>query len=269
MNLKKYLENRLNSEKVSEIRCAKNHKILLMTHLIVGYPSIEANWEMLEIMGEAGVDIVEMQMPFSEPTADGPLFIKANQEALRNGVRWKNYFDLMKQASKKFDFPILMMNYYNTVFMMGYENYCKNIEKCGGKGFIIPDLPIEEFGELFKHSHDKGLSPIMLCTPTNSKDRLKKICKKGSGFIYCVARKGVTGKNTKLGKNEEKFLKDCRHFTDLPLALGFGLSTPEDLHKLQGKAEIAIVGSALLKTWEKEGKTGYRKHIFSLASARG
>ena len=108
----------------------------------------------------------------------------------------------------------------------------------------------------------------MLCTPTNTDERLKKICSKGRGFIYCVSRKGVTGKNTKLGKPEENFLQKCKRFTELPLAVGFGLSTPDDLKKLQGKAEIAVVGSALLRTWENEGENGYRKLIFALASAR-
>ena len=128
MNLTEYLNNRL-----------KKHKILLMTHAVVGYPSLEENWKMLEAMGEADVDLVELQMPFSEPSADGPLFVKANQDALRNGVRWKDYFDLMKSASERFNFPVLMMNYCNTAFSMGFEAYCSIIRIHGGKGFIIPD----------------------------------------------------------------------------------------------------------------------------------
>jgi len=264
MNLIDYLEHRLECDQ----KYKKKNKILLMTHLIAGYPSLEDNWRMLEAMGEVDIDLVEIQMPFSEPTADGPLFVKANQEALRNGICWKSYFDLMKRASDKFEFPILMMGYYNTVFSMGYKNFCKSIKKNGGKGFIIPDLPIEEFGELFNYSQHQGINPIMICTPTNTDQRLSRICAKGSGFIYCVARKGVTGKNTKLGQSEELFLQKCKQFTDLPLAVGFGLSSPSDLKKLHGKAEIAIVGSALLKTWENEGESGYRNHIFSLATAR-
>jgi len=268
MNLTKYLKNRLGNGDFVGLKQGKKRKILLMTHLIAGYPSLEANWEMLEAMAEADVDLVELQMPFSEPSADGPLFVKANQEALRNGIKWEIFFDLMSRASKQFNFPLLMMGYFNTTFTMGFEKYCKSILNHGGEGFIIPDLPFEEYGELFRYSKDYELDPIMLCTPTNTDERLKKICSKGSGFIYCVARKGVTGKNTVLGTNEEKFLQKCRQYTDLPLALGFGLSSPEDLDKLKGKAEIAVVGSALLKTWENDGKDGYREHISSLASAR-
>jgi len=252
MNLNEYLNKRL-----------KKHKILLMTHAVVGYPSLEENWKMLKVMGEADVDVVELQMPFSEPSADGPLFVKANQDALRNGVRWKDYFDLMKSASERFNFPVLMMNYCNTAFSMGFESYCSNIRIHGGEGFIIPDLPLEEFGELFELSRDHEL-----CTPTNSDERLQKICENGSGFIYCVARKGVTGQNTELDRHVDDFLCRCRKYSNLPLALGFGLSKPEDLRQLQGKAAIAIVGSALLKTWETIGEHGYRKHLISLADAR-
>ena len=268
MNLTKYLKNRLDPLYGETEHPETKRKILLMTHVVVGYPSLEANWKLLKAMGEADVDLVELQMPFSEPSADGPLFVKANQEALRNGIRWKDYFDLMQRTSSKFDFPVLMMGYFNTTFAMGYENYCANIRKNGGEGFIIPDLPLEEYGDLWLHSQNQKLDSIMLCTPTNTEERLRKICARGSGFIYCVARKGVTGKNTDLGQSAENFLQQCRQYTDLPLALGFGLSEPDDLRKLHGKADIAIVGSALLKTWEAEGENGYRKHLMSLAAAR-
>jgi len=266
--LTEYLCNRLEIGQLSEIKSRRKNKILLMTHLVAGYPSLEDNWRMLEVMGDADVDLVEIQMPFSEPSADGPLFVKANQDSLRNGMSWRSYFDLMKRASDRFNFPIMMMCYYNTVFSMGFESFCENIQINGGQGFIIPDLPIEEYGDLFRYSQIKRLHPILLCTPTNTDERLKKICSNGKGFIYCVARKGVTGKNTNLGQYEENFLQKCRGFSDLPLAMGFGLSFPDDLKKLHGKAEIAIVGSALLNTWENEGETGYRKHMFSLSHAR-
>ena len=257
MQLTDYLRKRLDTR-----------KILLMTHAVVGYPSLEDNWAMLEAMGEADVDLVELQMPFSEPTADGPLFVKANQEALRNGTKLKDYFKLVLRASERFEFPVLMMGYCNTAFTMGFKVFCENLSSNGGKGFIIPDLPFEEYGPLFDYSLKYGLDPIMLCTPTNKEERLKKICSHGKGFIYCVARKGVTGGSTVLEQSTEDFLLQCRQFSDLPLALGFGLSKPEELHMLQGKAEIAIVGTALLKTWENEGESTFKRYLNSLADAR-
>ena len=151
---------------------------------------------------------------------------------------------------------------------MGFQSFCKNLSRNGGTGFIIPDLPFEECGQLFDHSLTFGLDPIMLCTPTNKEDRLRKICSHGRGFIYCVARKGVTGESTILEQSTEDFLLRCRQFTDLPLAVGFGLSKPEELRMLQGKAEIAIVGTALLKTWENDGASKFKRYLNSLADAR-
>ena len=216
----------------------QQRKLLLMTHAVVGYPSLEANWQMLEIMQETGVDLVELQMPFSEPIADGPLFVKANEGALRNGIRWQDYFGLLKRAS-------------------------------GGSGFIIPDLPVEEFGELWEPSATHLLSPIMLCTPTSTDERLQEICERANGFVYCVARKGVTGKATALDVGVTKFLQRCRKFTSVPLGLGFGLSQPEHLKTLHGHVEVAIVGSALLRSWEEGGAEQYRTHLMQLAEARG
>ena len=176
----------------------KERKILLMTHVIVGYPSLEANWSMLRAMTEAGVDLVELQMPFSESTAYGPLFVRANQEALKNGTTLKDYFSLMRRVSYECPMKILMMGYCNTAFRMGYAAFCERLRASGGSGYIIPDLPVEEFGELWEPSATHLLSPIMLCTPTSTDERLQEICERANGFVYCVARKGVTGKATAL-----------------------------------------------------------------------
>ena len=246
----------------------KERNILLMTHVIVGYPSLEANWSMLRAMTEAGVDLVELQMPFSEPTADGPLFVRANQEALKNGTTLKDYFSLMRRVSSECPMKILMMGYCNTAFNLGFEEFPSILAENGASGFIIPDLPIEEYGELHQKSLEHGIHPVMLCTPTNTHERLEKILSHASGFAYCVARKGVTGKSTELNAETDFFLSLSRELTDIPIALGFGLSEPENLRMLQGKAEIAIVGSALLKSWEKGGEFAYREHLFSLAEAR-
>ena len=253
MNLAPYIQERLQKK-----------RILLMAHAVVGFPSVAENWAMLEAMQKAGVDLVELQMPFTEPSADGPLFVKANQQALQNGVRRKDYFDFMQKAAQAFDFPILMMSYYNPVFVMGHQAFCQKLRASGGKGFIVPDLPVEEFGDLFQHSQAANLSPILLCTPTNTPERLDAIARCGSGFLYCVARKGVTGAKTQIDPALDPFLSRCRNASSLPLALGFGISSGEDLRQLHGKVEIAIVGSALARTWEEKGPQGYQHHLAGL-----
>lgn len=253
MNLTQYIQNRLQQK-----------RILLMTHAVVGFPSLEENWAMLEAMQQAGVDLVELQMPFTEPSADGPLFVKANQHALKNGVRRKDYFEFMKKAAQAFDFPILMMSYYNPVFVMGHQAFCEQLRASAGEGFILPDLPVEEYHDLFQQSQAAELSPILLCTPTNTPERLDEIARHGSGFLYCVARKGVTGAKTKIDPSLDPFLARCRKASSLPLALGFGISSGEDLLQLHGKVEIAIVGSALAKTWQEKGQQGFQHHLAGL-----
>src|SRR5689334_6748858 len=115
--------------------------LLLMTHLVVGYPSLDANWAMLEAMDGAGVDMVELQLPFSEPIADGPSFVKANHDAIQAGSTWSAYFDFAARAATRFGFPIVFMGYYNSVFRMGPERFCARLAETGMRGFILPDLP--------------------------------------------------------------------------------------------------------------------------------
>ena len=245
-----------------------SREILLMTHVIAGYPSLEANWQMLEIMQEVGVDMVELQMPFSEPVADGPTFARANQLALRQGISLDQYFDFMRRATSTFNFPHLMMGYYNVAFRLGHAEFCARLGENGATGFILPDLPFEEYGDLFALSVARHLSPILLMTPTNTPARMRAIGQHSTGFVYAVARKGVTGRRTDLDYGLKSFVEGCRGATELPLALGFGLRRGDDLRRLQGAVEMAIVGSALLEVWEEGGEVGYRQFLTELAEGR-
>ena len=257
MNLQAYIEERL-----------AERKVLLMTHLIAGFPSLKANWRMLEIMAEVGVDLVELQMPFSEPIADGPTFAKANQQALESGLALDQYFDLMQRATAAFPFPHLMMGYYNTAFRLGHGPFCRRLAASGAGGFILPDLPIEEYGDLWTASAECEQTPILLMTPTNTEQRLRQISTRAQAFVYAVARKGVTGRQTALDAGLYRFIARCRAVTDLPLGIGFGLRSREDVRQLQGRAEIGIVGSVLLETWEREGEAGYAALLRALAAGR-
>jgi len=245
MELERYVRDRL-----------KQKPICLMTHVIAGYPSFEDNWRALEIMAEYEVDIVELQMPFSEPIADGPVFVRANQQSLKQGTTIEKYFNLMKQAAEQFDFPILMMGYYNTAFKMGENIFLDRLRKAGGSGFIIPDLPVEAGVDFYANAKKLGLAPISLVAPTTPDSRLKMIGNAGSGFIYVVARAGVTGEQTRFNETFEAYWQRCRQHVALPLAVGFGISNKHDIEYLTGKAEIAIMGTALLKAWEQGGAKG-------------
>lgn len=258
VNLQAYIEERL-----------KERKVLLMTHLIAGYPSLEENWRMLEIMGEVGVDLVELQMPFSEPMADGPTFARANQASLENGTTLEQYFALMRRSTSTFDFPHLMMGYYNTAFRLGDATYCQKLKDNGAVGYILPDLPLEEAEALFALSEQHELHPIQLMTPTNTDARLATIGQHACGFVYVVARRGVTGSKTDIDAEIYEFIARCKKATDVPLAVGFGLTSGADLERLQGKAEIGIVGSELLRVWEQEGEVAYAELLRDLVQGRG
>jgi tryptophan synthase alpha chain len=231
---------------------------LLMTHVLCGYPSFEDNWRELEIMAEFGVDLVELQFPFSEPSADGPLFVKANQESLARGTTVDQCFEFMQRVAATFPFRVLMMGYYNTAFKMGHPRFVERLVAAGGSGYILPDLPIEEAGPLHLLADANQLAPIILMTPTSSDARLAELARAARGFVYCVARKGVTGSSTAMNEEVVQFLQRCRGATTLPLALGFGVSTREDIEFIGQHADIAIIGTAALRAWEEGGEPAFR-----------
>ena len=239
---------------------------MIMTHVVCGYPSFDDNWQELEIMEAAGVDLVELQFPFSEPSADGPLFVKANQAAVDAGVNVEDCFAFMQKVTSHFSFKVVMMGYYNTVFKTGHHDFLQRLKNAGGEGFILPDLPIEEALELHTIAKELDLSPIILMTPTNSDQRLKQLAQSADGFIYVVARKGVTGSNTNMNQEVADFILRCRQYTDLPLAIGFGVSSKQDIDFISQHAEIAVIGTAALKAWEnnqQEGLTDFFEQLLN------
>lgn len=224
---------------------------LVMTHVVCGYPSFEANMKELEIMNAFGVDFVELQFPFSEPSADGPLFVKANQESVANGTTVAQCFEFMAEVVKRFDFKVLMMGYYNTCFKMGHEKFINRLKEVGACGYILPDLPIQEAGELHALSKAADLTPVILMTPTNTDKRLAELGAACEGLVYCVARKGVTGTKTDMSQEVVTFLDRCGQFTDVAIGVGFGVSAKEDIDFIGEHGDIAIIGTAALKAWEQ------------------
>lgn len=252
----------------AHIRTAlRQRPLLLMTHAVVGHPSLEDNWRMLEHMDLAGVDLVELQMPFSEPIADGPAFNRANQAALARGTHVDDYFALMARAAKAFRFPLLFMGYYNTVFRLGHREFCRRLADAGARGFIIADLPPELMGDLGALAREFDLDPIHMMTPLNTPARLDAIARAATGFIYCVARKGVTGRATSLDDGLRDYVARCRAATALPLGMGFGIRSAADVRRLKGLVDLAIVGTACLDVWERDGRDAYLRFLESLVDA--
>ena len=231
----------------------KEKEILLMTHIVLGYPSFEDAFGIIEEMVKAGVDLMELQIPFSEPIADGPIILHANQKALAKGATVQKCIDFAKKVTKSFDIPFLFMSYYNILFKYGIDRFGADMVRSGLRGAIVPDLPPEE-GEAYLNAMQKyDLAPIFIFSPTTPEKRMAYLASFGQGFIYCVARKGVTGVDTDFSKQLEIYLARCRRATDLPLALGFGVKERADVEFLKGKVDIAVIGSQTIRLVDKKG----------------
>lgn len=241
------------NERLSRIREEK--RIGLMTHVVVGYPSLPETELLVTTMAEAGVDFVELQIPFSDPIADGPTIMHACEESLRNGTKVADAFVLAKKMTQKLDIPILFMGYFNTVFKYGVKKFCEDAAKAGISGLIIPDFPLEEEPNehLLEYCGLSGLINIPVISPASNSERLVKNAAIAEGFVYCTSRQGTTGAGTELDPKVVEFLKRAKSVIKKPLAVGFGISTRQHVRLLEPHAEIAVVGSAVLDIVKKSG----------------
>ena len=238
----------------TRIRQARSKKdILLMTHIVIGYPSFAASLEIVDAMVAAGVDLMELQIPFSEPMADGPVILAANQKALARGSTVERCLEFAATVTRKHSIPFLCMSYYNLLFRAGVAGFVDRMQAAGLSGAIVPDLPPEEAGEYLPAMARAGLDPIFIFSPSTSDERLRHIAAAARGFVYCVARKGVTGLHTTFSAELDAYLARCRAATKLPLALGFGVQDAADVNFLRGKVDIAVVGSASLRLIDDKG----------------
>ncbi len=241
--------------------------ILLMTHIVIGYPDLDTSLRLIETMVEAGVDLMELQIPFSEPMADGPVIVRANQLALERGATVERCFAMAEQVTRRFDIPFLFMTYLNVLYRRGFESFASRAEEAGMKGVIIPDLPPQEAGPCVDAVTRHGLDPVFIFSPHSSEARMREIAARTRGFVYCVARKGVTGAETQFSADIAQYLARARRATPLPLAVGFGIRSPQDVAFLAGKADIAVVGSETLRVLDREGINGVHRFIRGLRSS--
>jgi tryptophan synthase alpha chain len=237
-----YLRNRL-----------KDRDILLMTHIVIGYPSVEQSFRVVESMVAAGVDLMELQIPFSEPIADGPVILHANQQALARGITVQRCLDFAAEVTRSFPIPFLFMSYYNILFKYGVESFAATMAEHNLRGAIVPDLPPEEGVDYLNAMREHGLAPIFIFSPTTSNQRMRLLASLGRGFVYCVARKGVTGLDTQFSEQLQDYLVRCRTATNLPLALGFGVKDRADVDFLKGKVDIAVIGTQTIRLMDTQG----------------
>lgn len=224
----------------------KSNRKAFIPFITCGFPTPDSFLELFETLDRNGADIIEIGIPFSDPLADGPVIQATSKVALENGVNTDLVFKSITRIRRSSDTPIAIMTYFNTIYHYGLEKFLKNAESAGVNGLIIPDLPLEEFICHENYFNRVNIDNIMLASLTSGKDRLKNIVKKSRGFIYCISVKGVTGIRRGISPEVIDFLKKLREMTLLPLALGFGLSSREQIGEVKDYCDGIIIGSKIL-----------------------
>jgi tryptophan synthase alpha subunit len=249
---------------------------VVMTHVVLGYPTLKESMAIVREMADSGVFCIELQIPFSDPMADGPTIMRANEAALREGTTPRGCMKAMEQLAREVEIPLLFMSYFNLLFNYqqgGVSRFMKDAAQAGASGLIVPDVPPEENEDgYWTLSKQAGLIPIPLISPVSSEARMKKVARSASkGFVYCVATTGTTGARKTLPQDLKQYLNTVRRHFSLPRAVGFGISSAEHVKALSGCAEIAIVGSAMIDKIDQAKKSerllAVRKFTRSLANA--
>lgn len=233
--------------KFNELR--KNGEKALIPFITAGDPNLDTTVDIVLAMEEAGADIIELGIPYSDPLADGVTIQASSNRALKNGAKIVKIMDTVKRIRKKTQVPLVYLVYYNSIFKYGMEKFMKESNESGIDGIIIPDLPIEERKDIIAIGEKYDVDIIPLVAPT-SKERIKNIVKDAKGFVYCVSVNGVTGVRNDISTNVEEYMNTISEYTNLPKALGFGISSSEMAAGFKPYCEGIIVGSAVIKKIE-------------------
>ena len=235
------------------IERAFDHGKAFVAFVTCGDPDLDTTKKIIKALEKGGCDLIELGIPFSDPTAEGPVIQEANERALSNGCTTDDVFEMIKEVRKETSIPMVFMTYANVVFHYGTEKFCQKMVDTDMSGIILPDVPYEEKDEFETICHQYGLDFIRMIAPT-SHDRIKMIANDAQGFLYCVSSLGVTGTRSKITTNVNEMVDIVRSVSDIPCGIGFGISTPEQAKKMTEKADAAIVGSAIIKIIAKYGK---------------
>ncbi len=238
---------------MSNIRKAFENGKAFIPFITCGDPDLQTTEAAVRAAVQAGADLIELGIPFSDPTAEGPVIQGANLRALTGGIRTDDVFRLVRDLRRDVTVPMVFMTYANVVFSYGAERFISTCRESGIDGLILPDLPFEEKEEFLPLCHQYGVDLISLIAPT-SEDRISLIAREAEGFLYIVSSLGVTGTRSQITTDLASIVEIVRQNTDIPCAVGFGISTPEQAKKMAEISDGAIVGSAIIKLLEKYGK---------------
>lgn len=236
-------------KRFAELRTAG--ELGLVAYVTAGDPTLDATLEFVLALADAGADVIELGVPFSDPLADGPTIQRASERALKSGTTLAGVMELVRRIRKASQVPLVLFSYYNPILQMGLEKFAKAASEVGADGVLATDLTPEESEEYRRILRVQGLDTVFLAAPTSSDDRLKLISAASSGFLYLISRTGVTGAKDSLSDELPALLRRMHQFTELPVAVGFGISQPHHVSLLGGLADAAVVGSALVAEIEK------------------
>lgn len=246
---------------MSNIEKVFNKGKAFIPFITAGDPSMETTINLVIEMANAGADIIELGIPFSDPVAEGPVIEKAHIRALSRGITTDIIFDGIEEIRKTCDVPIVIMTYANPIFTYGTKKFMKRCQEVGVAGVIVPDIPFEEREELLPFCRDYNVTMISMIAPT-SKERIRMIAKEAEGFIYCVSSLGVTGVRKSISNEVEEMISLVKEEKDIPCAIGFGLSTPEQAAQMAKISDGIIVGSAIVQMIAEHGDDCI-SHIFN------
>ena len=242
----------------------------IVAYLTAGDPSLDATLEFVLALAAAGADVIELGVPFSDPLADGPTIQRASERALKSGTTLARVLDLVRRIRKSSEVPLVLFSYFNPILQMGLEKFASAARAAGADGVLATDLTPEEAGDYRRALGAHHLDTIFLGAPTSTDERLAKIANCSSGFLYLISRTGVTGAKDALPDDLPALLRRARAVSELPLAVGFGISLPSHVSVLGGLADAAVVGSALVSEIENATKSGAQaSSIDDAASALG
>lgn len=243
-----YIMSRL-TERLTTLR--QQSSKALVTFITAGDPDLSGTEEMVSLLDRAGADILELGMPFSDPMADGPTIQLSSERALAAGTNLTGVLATVKRARLHSQIPIVLMGYLNPIYAYGYERFCRDAAEAGVDGVLLVDLPPEEAEELLPHADRHGLDIIFLLTPTSDAARISRVNKLGRGFVYYVTVTGVTGARQTVSNSLSAELSTIMHKVSLPVMAGFGISTPQQAAEVAALADGVVVGSAIVRLFEK------------------
>ncbi|MFQ5840799.1 MAG: tryptophan synthase subunit alpha [Thermodesulfobacteriota bacterium] len=235
----------------------------VIVYLTGGDPSLEHTREIILGLDAAGVDILEIGVPFSDPTADGPIIQAASQRALQNGATLSGILDMIESLREVSEIPIVLFGYYNPIFIYGNERFAKRAKEAGVDGILVVDLPPEESTELRRYTDRSGIDFISLIAPTTSTERIRKISRDATGFLYCISITGVTGTARPQVVDIKRDVERIRKITALPLAIGFGISTPQQAGEIAPYVDGIVIGTAFVRLIEENRDRVDMIHIVS------